>query len=64
MELGEENMVVDLIGIDASIANAFRRLLIAEVLLLLLFLSIGMKGWPKLKSLFTLIEHIEFLVQL
>lgn len=29
--LTEEEMVFDIIGIDAAIANAFRRILIAEV---------------------------------
>ena len=34
VSLGEEDMEFDMVGIDASIANAFRRILIAEV------------GWP------------------
>lgn len=32
IKLNEEDMDFDLIGIDASIANAFRRILISEVL--------------------------------
>jgi len=31
MKLSEEDMEFDMVGIDASIANAFRRILIAEV---------------------------------
>lgn len=36
--LTEDDMEFDMIGIDASIANAFRRLLISEVRLLCLIL--------------------------
>jgi len=36
-ELTKENIEFDLIGIDAAIANAFRRILIAEVIITIFF---------------------------
>ena len=32
LDLDDEKMVFEMVGIDASIANAFRRILLAEVL--------------------------------
>lgn len=59
IRLNKEDMEFDMIGVDPSLANAFRRILIAEVRLFMLFSVCLMKGsFAMLVTFFRSIIHL------